>query len=285
MENGLTGTESAESQFFQWIDWSQPWLVPLHETGVLLCQAGSQWREAFHVAALRQGLCNHRGQPISLIPQAVLPAGVPYEAWIGATGQIPTRDNLHDFFNALIWLTWPAVKARLNGLQANEITHQHLTVNQTRGATTTRHRGGLRDALTLFDENAAIIVSSEPALLELLRSHCWDALFMAQRGAFGKHCEVFLFGHALLEKLIAPYKSITAHAWLVVVDADFFALERAEKRTWLDRIVAARLDSRMRPADLTPLPVLGVPDWSMGQTAAFYGDVGVFRPPRRLSRQ
>lgn len=281
MENGLTGAESGNCDFLRGINWTQPWLAPLHQIGAGLCQAGDQWRQAFNAAAARQGLCNHGGQPICLVPQRVMPAGAAYETWISATGQVPTRDNLHDFFNALIWLAWPAVKAQLNALQATEIARQQPAVAPAVAYPPTRHRGGLRDALTLFDENAAIMVSTDPDLFELLRSHSWNALFMAQRGAFGKQCEVLLCGHALLEKLIRPYKAITAHAWLVLVEADFFVLDCAEKRARLDSIVAASLDAGMRPSDLTPLPVLGVPAWSAGQTAAFYGDVGVFRPVRR----
>ncbi|MFS9669939.1 DUF3025 domain-containing protein, partial [Klebsiella pneumoniae] len=77
------------------------------------------------------------------VPQDALPAGAAYEAHIAATGQVPTRDNLHDFFNALIWLHWPRAKAALNARQARAITQDGI------GAA----RGTVRDAATLFDEN------------------------------------------------------------------------------------------------------------------------------------
>jgi hypothetical protein len=42
----------------------------------------------------------------------------PYEAGIARTGRVPTRANLHDFFNALIFLHFPRAKAQLNRLQS-----------------------------------------------------------------------------------------------------------------------------------------------------------------------
>ncbi len=61
---------------------------------------------------------------------------------------MPTRDNLHDFFNGLAWLHFPQAKRCLNELQAAEIDQRR------RGRPP---RGPLRDALTLFDENGAVL--------------------------------------------------------------------------------------------------------------------------------
>jgi hypothetical protein len=47
--------------------------------------------------------------------------GQAYEAHIFQTRSVPTRDNLHDFFNGLVWLAFPQAKRRLNALQAAEI--------------------------------------------------------------------------------------------------------------------------------------------------------------------
>src|SRR5262249_7430551 len=62
-----------------------------------------------------------------------------YEAFIARTGRIPTRQNLHDLFNGVMWLTWPQTKQRLNVLQAQAIAE--------RGSA--GPRGKLRDALTV----------------------------------------------------------------------------------------------------------------------------------------
>ncbi|WP_146608015.1 DUF3025 domain-containing protein, partial [Burkholderia multivorans] len=54
--------------------------------------------------ALRDGArVTGRGKPLRFVPQAELPPGIAYETHIAATGRVPTRHNLHDFFNALVW--------------------------------------------------------------------------------------------------------------------------------------------------------------------------------------
>ncbi|MFG5409680.1 DUF3025 domain-containing protein [Piscinibacter sakaiensis] len=65
-----------------------------------------------------------------------------YEAWIAAERAVPTRDDLHDLFNGLVWLAFPALKWALNRRQASEIA----------GRGVGPRRGAWRDALTLFDE-------------------------------------------------------------------------------------------------------------------------------------
>jgi hypothetical protein len=47
------------------------------------------------------------------VPQSELPASVAYEEHIFATGCVPTRDGLHDFFNGLAWHHFPQTKQRL----------------------------------------------------------------------------------------------------------------------------------------------------------------------------
>ena len=58
------------------------------------------------------------------VPQETLPSGQAYEQFIFTTGQVPTRDNLHDFFNGLVWLHLPQAKRRMNQLQAQAIAAQ-----------------------------------------------------------------------------------------------------------------------------------------------------------------
>ncbi len=81
-------------------------------------------------------------------------------------------------------------------------------------------RGALRDALTLFDENGALLEAPAP-LWQALRAHDWPALF-ASRRALWAQARLTIVGHALLEKLaVAPRKALTAH----VLDADALALD------------------------------------------------------------
>ncbi len=241
-------------------------------------------RAALNTAAAAQNLCTEAGLPLRFVPQVELPPGVAYEAFIATVGCVPTRDNLHDFFNALVWLHFPRIKARLNALQAAEIRRAEAAKASLETARPTTHapsqRGKLRDAATLFDENAALLVTADIDLLDALRQHRWQEAFLQRRKAFGTHCEVQLFGHALMEKLVNPYKGITAHAWPMVVGADFFLLPQVDRQLLIDEKIRSQLSVALGSADFMPLPVLGVPDWLPGQDAAFYADTGVFRPKR-----
>jgi len=139
--------------------------------------------------------------PVRFVPDSQLPAGQAYEAYIAEQQQCPTRDNLHDLFNGLTWLALPRTKARLNVLQAGEIARAGV------GA----RRGPLRDALTLFDENGALL-QAPPALWQALEERDWQRLFVDLRGLWAQ-ARLVLFGHALQEKLQQPRKAITAHVY------------------------------------------------------------------------
>nr|WP_155470848.1 DUF3025 domain-containing protein [Pseudoduganella buxea] len=235
---------------------------------------------AFNARAQALGLVNHQGLPLRFVPQSALPDGVAYEEFIGATGGVPTRENLHDFFNGLVWLTFPLVKRQLNALQAGRIARDGIG----------KSRGPARDAATIFDENAALLVVREggegAALVDALRSHRWREAFVQRAGMFGADAEVWLFGHALMEKLVAPYKAITAHTRIVVAADTYFTLPREERQAWIDAHVAHQLaQEELCNADFTPLPVLGIPGWWAQQDDAFYDDTTVFRPRRNTHTQ
>jgi hypothetical protein len=265
------------ARFFDVIDWTRPWLAPLLPAAQSILPS-ADWLGALNTVAKAGALHNHRGLPIRFVPQAELPPDTAYEAFISATGDVPTRENLHDFLNALAWLTYPKVKMQLNALQAGEIARSGVAstdVRPHRGV-----RGKLRDAATIFDENAALLVARSAGIVDALRQHRWHDVFVAQRAVFGRDWEVWLFGHALMEKLVAPYKAITAHAWPLVVDESFFALSGDARRLYLDATVGRQLAGGLQTSDFTPLPVLGVPGWWSEQGTAFYDDVAVFRPKK-----
>jgi hypothetical protein len=216
--------------------------------------------------ARSRGIVTGHGKPLRFVPQAELPAETAYETWIAETGAVPTRDNSHDRYNALIWLTYPVTKANLNALQAAEIAQ--------RG--TSGHRGAARDAATIWDENLAVVVATQDAdrLQESLRTHDWRALFITHRAHWHRHWHVRLFGHALLEKLAAPYNAITAHAIVEPASDGFDAI--------LDRQLSARIHVLMSNNAYCPLPVMGIPGWHDGnEDSGFYADPKVFRPMPR----
>ncbi len=254
---------------FDGIDWQAPWLAPFREAGLDL--AGSDdWMRTANQRAAAQALRNHRGLPIVFIPQSQLPDGAGYEAHISATGQVPTRENLHDFFNALAWLHFPEIKRMLNALHARAFDAP------VKAGT----RGRQRDAATLFDENAALFITADKRLSEALREHRWVDVLSRTPAEFDAQCSVMLFGHALLEKLVTPYKSLTAHVWTIEVDHPWWALGEPARRSDIDRRVAASIAAGFVSADFCHLPVLGVPGWWHGQDPAFYQDDAVFRPKR-----
>lgn len=204
--------------------------------------------------ALNEVSKNHRC-PVRFVTHAELPEGDAYEAFIARTGAVPTRDNPHDLLNGIAWLTYPVTKQRLNLLQSDAIARQGIA-----GA-----RGDVRDALTLFDENGAVLSAPE-ALVAALRARDWRSLFVTHRGLW-QSARLVLFGHALLEKLVQPRKAITAHVWIAdTSDAPLATTFVAE---------------RLTPRAFLPLPVLGVPGWwPANEDPAFYADVAVFRPLR-----
>lgn len=263
--------------FLDLVEWHRPWLAPLLPAAAPIL-AAPDWRAALNAQAQSLGLCNHRNLPIQFVPQAALPPGVAYEAHISATGCVPTRGNLHDFFNALVWLTFPRIKRQLNALQAAEIARQATSGTD---ASAQAPRGKVRDAATIFDENAALLLCAEDEWIAGLRAHRWRDVLWEQRGAFGQSVDICLFGHALVEKLVTPYKAITAHAWIVPAAPEIVALPLLERQRWIDAAVAQQLATGLSTAAFTPLPVLGIPGWWAGQGADFYADEMVFRPKRR----
>jgi hypothetical protein len=241
------------------LDWSAPWFAPVACAGRAVQgaqAAGLALPDALNAAA---------PGPLRAVPQAALPDGVTYEAFIADSASVPTRENLHDLFNGLIWHRFPLAKRQLNRLQAAAITAQGV------GAV----RGPLRDAITLFDENAALL-QAPPALWDALRSRDWQRLFVGER-ALWSQARLVLFGHALLEKLVAPYKSITAHVLAAPVP-----LSLGDDLVAWDAWLAVQLDTTaLARKPFTPLPVLGVPGWwPANEAPGFYDDAQVFRPPR-----
>ncbi len=244
------------------IDWRAPWLAPLRELRPLVERA--DWREALSEEARRRGVATATGLPVEFV--AADDAGATaYESHIAASGRVPTRENAHDLFNALAWLAYPLTKAALNARQAHEIARDGV-----RG-----RRGAVRDAATLIDESGLLLAAGEDACAALLRLD-WTWLFAAQRGRWGGEWVPFAFGHALVEKLLAPYKGLTAVVLcLPVAGADAAKMDRAAAQ-WVGQAALA-------PPLLAHLPVLGIPGWwPANDDPTFYADAAVFRAPRRL---
>jgi Protein of unknown function (DUF3025) len=224
-------------------------------------------------AALSAQLCNHQGLLIEFVEASPLGA-TSYEAMIFESGRVSTRlpelgapiDVVHDYLNALMWFTWPRTKAALNMAQ-----YQSARDIADRPSITTSQRGAYRDRLTLLDESGVVVVCTE-AMGALFAARKWVGLFLENRAAIEKgDFQVFLLGHGLLQRLQAPFKSITAHAWVLSLYAN------AE----VDVQMASQIPTLSRSQ---PLPVMGLPNWQRSwfdgeQNATFYNDQNVFRTP------
>ena len=271
MADGLgSGTRftQSDSHALQLIDWTAPWLGPWRVVGEAVAQhvlSGSPqflalnevepsvWTDPCHL-------------PVTFLPQTALPQGEAYESFIFRCHSCPTREGLHDFFNGLAWRHFPLIKQRLNQLHVAQIARTGIAPE----------RGPARDALTLFDENAALLRAPD-ALWNALLAKDWNKVFGDFRDLWAQS-QLILFGHALLEKLVHPRKPITAHVYRINPKTDSVAD--------MDAWVAASLnDETLAAKPFAHLPVLGVPGWWPGnEEADFYGDPTVFRAPRQFTR-
>ena len=227
---------------------------------------------------LPPGLYGKGGKPIRFVPAGELPA-VEYEKHIFCTGEVSTRENnWHDLFNALAWSRLPRLKAAINAAHFEELD------SGGHGS-----RGKKRDALTLFDESGVIVISSNKNFLEALAGKNWKSAFVEYAAAWHDEIRVIVVGHALLEKFLRPYKSLTAHALLLRMEDPPGEGQRKRQLPVIDELLADRilggsiLDS---PACLSPLPLMGIPGWWPGgeQDSKFYDDTEVFRPNGAASR-
>jgi hypothetical protein len=247
------------------IDWYAPWLQAWREVGAPLSlevaqglpvfQACSQARKALQ-ASKSQPVC-----PVNFVAQSELPEGQAYEQFIHETQSVPTRDGLHDFFNALCWLHFPLAKKQLNLVQATAIQAQGV------GAV----RGPVRDAVTVFDENACLIQLPD-LIWDALQARQWYAAFVTYRSVW-QEAQIQIFGHAALEKLVNPYKAITVHLWRVP--------QGVPRDQWDDWLAQDLQPAKLAQKPFLPTPVLGIPNWwPDNQNSDFYQDDQVFRPPK-----
>ena len=248
------------------IDWQAPWLAPWRDLGEQVAHrvlAGERQPDALNAVA-QQVWPAGRAAPVYFVPQIELPAGVAYESYIFDHLRCPTREGLHDFFNGLIWLHFPQSKLRLNRLHGAQIARTGVTPI----------RGPARDGLTLFDENVALLRAPD-ALWDALAAKDWHLVFGDLRHLWAESCLV-LFGHALLEKLVYPRKSATAHVYRAYPASDSIASLDA----WLAHDLCSE---KLAGKPFVHLPVLGVPHWwPANADPGFYADTSVFRAARQV---
>lgn len=233
------------------------------------------------IARLNQcvaGTTNFRGEPIRFVANDVAAGATAstYETRIAESGEVVTRENWHDFFNAMSWLAFPEAKSA--------ISEMHARLLAAHGEREARARSTPRDVLTLFDEGGIIVTSGDPSLLELIRGFEWKTLFVDRRAEVAREMRFYLFGHSMLEKALQPYVGVTAKAMLFEVGDSFQHLDHAAQTRHIDHRAAAWLmDERNLSSskNFSPLPWLGVPGWwTENESADFYDDAQYFRRGR-----
>lgn len=229
--------------------------------------------DALNALAATRGTTQARGLPLRFFEPDGRLSARDYETHILQTGQVPTRaDTWHDVLNALVWLRFSRFKAALNAAHGEAI-----------GLETDATRGRRRDALTVLDESGLWVISRDPALSGLLTERAWQPLFWDARSRVETGMRFVMVGHALLEKILAPYPSMTGKCLMLVDEnnsrendsADTLDPDRAESQA------VSTLTTIGMPRQLAPLPVQGIPGWDAANAcAAYYANQEIFRPAR-----
>lgn len=250
--------------------------------------AGAQrWptvEELTRVLTQRGGLDSGGGAPIRFVEQGLREKRFEsvYDVRIFETGEVPTRMNWHDFFNALTWMIFPKSKVRVNACHYEVLNDYRAQWGEE------RRRSELEHLMCLINESAVLLPCSDPGIEELIRTFAWKRLFLERRSDLREKLGVFVFGHAIYEKLLTPYVGLTGHGIIIPVLDAFFDKPVAEQLVELDQRLLAILGEGgplKSTRDLCPFPLLGYPGFYPGnEESEFYDDVSYFRPGRRRGK-
>ncbi len=255
-----------------------PLFSPLEPAYHLLGRTHDQWptladyNQTLHT--LPAPIYNNNGKIISFVDQNTDASSLfesHYEPRIFLRGEIQTRlTNWHDFFQVLVWSTWPKTKALLNEL------HYKSAIKRSN-----KQRSPIENFVTLFDECGIVILSSDPDLFTLIEDFQWQQLFCENRDEFKENISCITFGHAMYEKALNPYIGMTAQALLIQVESSFLA--NYKNPSSIDSMIVKQLTDQkvLEPRILNPFPLLGVPSWYENQDSTFYENTDYFRPGRR----
>lgn len=200
-----------------------------------------------------------------------------YEQIIHQDFKVPTRSNWHDFFNGLIWLQFPKTKTYFTRSHNLEISKFGV-----------KQRTKVRDRITHFDECGLMLLTDDPTLEEDIAQHSWQQVFVERKAAWHHSIHAFIIGHALWEMLLNPFVGLTAKVKVCYVeDLSIFAVSDTGQASsnkldelLLDTLLHKNSFESSRP--WLPLPLLGVPGWSVfPQTSQFYANEQYFMPKNR----
>lgn len=269
------------------LNWNQGKLLqsklfqPLHS--VLERLQGSNFPSLFELNKLlvfQSTITLKSGKSLSFVQQEPGKSGFEsqYEPRCYLSGEVQIRENnLHDLFNALVWIIFPQSKAAINARHYHALTCSKHPLQSQRGHT--------RDMATLFDESGVIVACSQSHLAGMLCNFKWKELFWLHREEIISSMGFYIFGHGIYEKAMQPYIGMTGQGLLIPVEDDFFTWPIPNRIQHLDEKVATYLTDVLHcrnTRELTPVPLLGIPGWSeQNRQAEYYDNQNYFRPGRR----
>jgi hypothetical protein len=256
--------------------------APLHPVIARLQSDGFPTLDALNAELEQHPIVVESGCTLRFVEQGLgkLAFEAQYEPRCYLTGEVQTRrENWHDLLNAWVWLTYPKTKAAIN------TRHYQALMSK---APTDSQRGAVRDTNTLMDESGVIVAYSDEALAGLLRDFHWKSLFWDRREEVQEGMGFYLFGHGLYEKALKPYVGMTGQGLLLAVIPDFFSWSQSAQLAHLDERLAEYLadpNHCRSTRELSPVPLLGIPGWTVdNESASYYDNTAYFRPGRRLRR-
>jgi hypothetical protein len=190
-------------------------------------------------------------QPYNQDDISLLESPIDYENLIYDKGLILTRpQNWHDFFNALIWLNFPATKGLLNEwhYEENKVKKEQV-------------RSALQNKIAHFDECGMIILSDRPELFELIKEHQWSKFFCENKNMVKKHIRCIVFGHSILERLLNPYIGLTSKSLCFEASEDVMQSNIIDQVKYADNLCFDYLSKHkdhLISHKLQPFPMLGM---------------------------
>ena len=112
--------------------------------------------------------------------------------------------------------------------------------------------------LTLFDEGGIVVAAADPELPALLREFRWKELFWRRRPEVLRSMRFHVFGHAIYEKALEPYKGVTAKALIMDVAPGLLDAPIERQLSELDARAADYFSATQALAStrsLSPLPI------------------------------
>ena len=248
-----------------------PWLWPYGDASFFRSETGlTEGWVALMLNAWREEVVAHHLPRFVASFEAL--GALDYERCVHK-GQIPTRDLGHDWYNGLVWLRFAQAKQRINAA--------HIEDSDRQSVRTSNGRSRLRDALTLFDESGALLLTTNAIVRDALLDQDWETLFVYERKHWDQRARLLVFGHGLLDSLHNPHRGLCAKAIPVLLPSlDGF---ESSLPALLDSVIGQIQD----PANFSPIPVMGIPGWfEESNQPGYYEDRLVYRAkatPRRSS--